>query len=185
MRFGPQPYAHVKASMVRLPYACSIGRDSLLQTLLESDVPVQTYGTPTLRAVIKHKWRLYARARLLTRASLYLLYTLLFTVYAVLYAQESTGLGLKAYWDSSAKARLHLILDGYLFAQAAGYAWMELTQVWATGLAFYLRSYWNVLDILSIALMLIICPFHVLRVSALAGGALTPMIAFATIMVSV
>ncbi len=41
VKFGPQPYAHVKASMVRLPYACSLGRDSLLQTLVESDVPVK------------------------------------------------------------------------------------------------------------------------------------------------
>lgn len=41
VRTGPQPYAHVKASMVPLPFACSIGKDSLLQTLVESDVPVQ------------------------------------------------------------------------------------------------------------------------------------------------
>ncbi len=32
--------------MVRLPFACSVGRDSLLQTLVESDVPVQAYGVP-------------------------------------------------------------------------------------------------------------------------------------------
>lgn len=41
VRHGPQPYAHVKASMVRLPFACSLGRESLLRTMVESDVPVQ------------------------------------------------------------------------------------------------------------------------------------------------
>lgn len=41
VRHGPQPYAHVKASMVLLPYACSIGRESLLHTLVESSVPVK------------------------------------------------------------------------------------------------------------------------------------------------
>lgn len=41
VKHGPQPYAHVKASMVRLPYACSIGRDSLLATLVSSNVPVK------------------------------------------------------------------------------------------------------------------------------------------------
>lgn len=46
VKHGPQPYAHVKASMVRLPFACSIGRESLLQTLVESDVPVQVCSRP-------------------------------------------------------------------------------------------------------------------------------------------
>jgi hypothetical protein len=29
---------------VRLPFACALGKESLLQTLVESDVPVQAYG---------------------------------------------------------------------------------------------------------------------------------------------
>ena len=41
VKHGPQPYAHVKANMVRLPYACALGQDSLLHSLVESDVPVQ------------------------------------------------------------------------------------------------------------------------------------------------
>jgi hypothetical protein len=86
VRQGPQAYAHVKASMVRLPFACSIGKESLLQTLVESDVPVQAYGTPTVRAVIRHKWRLYAQSKLIIRALNYMFYTLVFTVYAILFA---------------------------------------------------------------------------------------------------
>lgn len=86
VRHGPQPYAHVKASMVRLPFACAIGKDSLLQTLVESDVPVQVYGTPTLRAVIRHKWRLYARSKLTVRSIIYCFYCLCFTVFGILFS---------------------------------------------------------------------------------------------------
>ncbi len=53
---------------------------------MESDVPVQAYGTPTLRAVIRHKWRLYARDRLVVRALTYFFYTLVFTVWSILYS---------------------------------------------------------------------------------------------------
>lgn len=46
----------------------------------------QAYSTPTLRAVIRHKWRLYARSKLIFRALLYFFYCLVFTVYCILYA---------------------------------------------------------------------------------------------------
>jgi hypothetical protein len=48
--------------MVKLPFACSLGKESLLQTLVASNVPVQAYGTPTVSTVIKHKWHLYGGA---------------------------------------------------------------------------------------------------------------------------
>lgn len=91
VRTGPQAYAHVKASMVRLPFACSVGKDSLLHTLVDSDVPVQAFGTQTLRAVIKHKWRMYARTKLLIRSINYCFYTLCFTVFTILYARVSAS----------------------------------------------------------------------------------------------
>lgn len=77
--------------MVRLPFACGVGKDSLLHTLVDSDVPVQAFGTQTVRAVIRHKWRLYARSKLLLRSINYCFYTLCFTVYAILYSMVSEG----------------------------------------------------------------------------------------------
>lgn len=47
----------------------------------------QAYGSPTIQAVVRHKWRLYARNRFLVRASIYLFYTLANTVFAILYAK--------------------------------------------------------------------------------------------------
>jgi hypothetical protein len=116
VKFGPQPYAHVKASMVRLPYACSIGRDSLLQTLVESDVPVKVYGTPTLRAIIKHKWRLYARRKLLIRSLIYVFYVVMFTVTGILYSMEDHTLTMSGYWKTG-RGMAAFIIDGYIFAQ--------------------------------------------------------------------
>lgn len=36
--------------------------------------------------------------------------------------------------------------------------------MYAIGLYYYLRNYWNVLDVISIVLMLLINPFHVMRI---------------------
>ncbi|MEW5316534.1 MAG: hypothetical protein WDW38_007902 [Sanguina aurantia] len=183
VRHGPQPYAHVKASMVLLPYACSIGRESLLHTLVESSVPVKAFGTPSIRAVIKHKWRLYARNKIAFRAVVFLIYVALFTVFGILYAQEDTSRDIRTYWASGLNGKVHLILDVLLFAQTCWYAWTELSQMYAAGLHYYLRSYWNVLDICSILLMLVINPFHVLRIGVGQRQALSPMIAFELILV--
>ncbi len=35
--------------MVRLPFAAASGKDSVLHTLVESDVPVQTFGCETIK----------------------------------------------------------------------------------------------------------------------------------------
>ncbi|KXZ51579.1 hypothetical protein GPECTOR_12g542 [Gonium pectorale] len=182
VKFGPQPYAHVKASMVRLPYACSIGRDSLLQTLVESDVPVKVYGTPTLRAIIKHKWRLYARRKLLTRSLIYVFYVIMFTVTGILYSMEDHTMTMSQYWKTG-RGKAHFIVDGYIFAQTAWYAWTELTQIYAIGVGMYFKSYWNTFDSCMVPLVLTIPPLHVVRVSDDEGGALGPLIAFAMIMV--
>lgn len=48
-------------------------------------------GTPTLRAVIKHKWRMYARTKLFTRAVNYCFYTLVFTAYAIMFSHVRLG----------------------------------------------------------------------------------------------
>ena len=54
---------------------------------------------------------------------------------------------------------------------------MEVSQLYAIGALLYLRSPWNLLDVASISLMLVIPPLHVARVSALAGQALSPIVA--------
>ena len=39
-------YAHVEATMARLPFACALGKESLLQSLVESNVPVKVGELP-------------------------------------------------------------------------------------------------------------------------------------------
>ena len=54
--------------------------------------PPQVYGTPTVRAVISHKWRLYGRQRLTIRALVYAFFTFIFTAFAVIYSKEDRKL---------------------------------------------------------------------------------------------
>ncbi len=112
-----EAYAHVDAMMARLPFACAIGKESLLQTLVESNVPVKAYGTPTVRAVIAHKWRLYGRTRLLIRAVVYAFYTTIFTFYAIIYAQSDRSLTLAQAHANSKWEIVHSAMGGYLILQ--------------------------------------------------------------------
>ncbi|KAG1680624.1 hypothetical protein FOA52_015073 [Chlamydomonas sp. UWO 241] len=174
---GPQPYAHVEARMVRLPFACALGKESLLQTIVASNVPVQAYSTPSIRAVIRHKWRLYGEARIVTRTVIYAIYALVFTIFAVIFARENHSLSLNEYWASGGTAKCQLVMSAYLLLQTAFFAYMEVSQLIGTGLLLYFRSFWNALDLWSIALNLVIPIMHFARAGAGAGGVLSPLIA--------
>ena len=66
---------------VRAPWKWQIKSFVLLPVLL------QAYSTPTVSAVIKHKWRLYARKEVFIRTVVYLFYALVVTITAILYSQ--------------------------------------------------------------------------------------------------
>lgn len=72
----------------------------------------QAYGTPTLRAVIKHKWRLYASSKLFTRAVFYIIYTLVFTAFGVLFRsvrqERGQGSSFEAANGQNGTERRHL-----------------------------------------------------------------------------
>ena len=63
-------------------------QSEVLNTLMAISHFLQVFGTPTVRSVINHKWRLYGRQRLTIRASVYAVFTVIFTAFAVMYAQE-------------------------------------------------------------------------------------------------
>ena len=58
----------MEASMVRLPYAANLGKGSMLHTLVESSVPVQAYGSETVKAIIHYKWQKFAKWKIFTKA---------------------------------------------------------------------------------------------------------------------
>ena len=180
---GIEAYAHVEATMIKLPFACALGKDSLLHTLIESDVPHEAYNTETVRAVIKHKWRLYGQFTITLRTINYCFFCFVFAAYAVIYSNENRSQNCVGLWNSGGTGKLQLIMDAFLFCQASYFFYMEIRQTIAIGLREYLKSGWNVLDVTSVVMVLIITPFHVARVQAGPGEALSPMIAFTVIMI--
>lgn len=74
----------MEAVMVRLPFCASIGHGSVLDTLVESNVPVKTFGSETVKAIITYKWRKFAQRQIYTKAILYMTFVLLFTAYAII-----------------------------------------------------------------------------------------------------
>ncbi len=77
----------MQALMVQLPFAGSLGHDSMLMRLVESAVGVNAYGSETVRAVIAFKWKKFARRDIYTKAVLYLIFLAIWTAFAILYRQ--------------------------------------------------------------------------------------------------
>ena len=67
---------------------------SLHPTCQHSFLATQVFGTPTVSSVISHKWRLYGRQRLTIRASMYAVFTFVFTVFAIMYSKEDRSLSV-------------------------------------------------------------------------------------------
>ena len=49
---SPGPKALMTASMVRLPLLATAGSDSFLYKLVESNVPLATFGSETVKAIM-------------------------------------------------------------------------------------------------------------------------------------
>ena len=74
----------MQACMVQLPFAASLGEESLLLRLVESAVAVNAYGSETLNAVITFKWRKFARREIYTKTVIYMSFLVVYTVYAII-----------------------------------------------------------------------------------------------------
>ncbi len=75
----------MQAVMVQLPFAGSLGYDSMLQRLVESDVGVNTFGSETVKAVIAFKWKKFAMRQIYTKTFIYMSFLSAFTIFAVIY----------------------------------------------------------------------------------------------------
>jgi hypothetical protein len=76
----------MQAAMVQLPFVGSVGHESMLLQLVESDVGVGTYGCETLRTVIDFKWQRFARKEIYTKAIVYASFLAVYTGFAITYA---------------------------------------------------------------------------------------------------
>lgn len=52
MQAPPGPKSLMIASMVKLPFVSRVGHGSLLHSLVESDVPLHTYGCQSVKAIM-------------------------------------------------------------------------------------------------------------------------------------
>jgi len=55
---------------------------------------MQTFSTPSVQSVIRHKWELYGRTQIILRSTMYLVYTLTLTVFAIVYSKVRHVWGL-------------------------------------------------------------------------------------------
>lgn len=74
----------MQAAMVQLPFAASLGEDSLLLRLVESAVAVNAYGSETLSAVITFKWRKFAMREIYTKTIIFMTFLAIYTIYAII-----------------------------------------------------------------------------------------------------
>jgi hypothetical protein len=74
----------MEALMVQLPFPAELGNTGLLHQLGESHVPVKTFGSESVHAIITYKWKKFAERAILIKTIVYLLYLAAYTVYAII-----------------------------------------------------------------------------------------------------
>ncbi|GFH15518.1 uncharacterized protein HaLaN_11758 [Haematococcus lacustris] len=162
----------MEAAMVRLPYAATVGAQSILSTLVESTVPVETFGSATVKAIIDYKWKRFARRRIYTKSLVYLIYVLLFTAFAVVISDDNPFFSFMDLLSYS-KGRSIVALSCVLFLFGLYYMAQEI---------FQLYNFWNLLDLASYGATLIIMPCVVARYGVGQGHFVPALVAIEVIM---
>ncbi|GIL81855.1 hypothetical protein Vretimale_1435 [Volvox reticuliferus] len=156
------PMALMEACMVPLPFAAASGKTSVLHTLVESSVPVQTYGSDTVKAIVDYKWRNFAQRRIYIKALVYLLYTIIFTIFAVLFADHNYEANKKELYNRKSDVAM-VAFCVVLFLYGIYFLILECVQLASLGFAAYFDSFWNIVDIAAYVTTLVVCPCTVFR----------------------
>ncbi|KAG1679114.1 hypothetical protein FOA52_000469 [Chlamydomonas sp. UWO 241] len=176
------PMVVMEAVMVQLPFPAEIGSDGLLHKLGESNLPVKTFGSATVQAIILWKWRKFSQRAIIIKTAVYLAYLFLFTAYAVLLSDDlgppqevsiaatdgsgnitmTVGVdfaGLASYPNGWAE----IVLSFVVFLFGAYFMALEGVQLVKLGAREYFSSFWNFMDLTAYACSLIIPPCVLLR----------------------
>eukprot|EP00798_Chlamydomonas_sp_ICE-L_P021486 gene21486-28462_t len=163
------PMVMMEASMVRLPYAASLGKGSILHTLMESDVPVQTFGSDTVKAVINYKWKNFAMWKIFTKAIIYIFFIAVFTVYAIIriymfFIAVFTVYAIVRVDDNpyhsleeamqTTRGRTTTVLSVIIFCFGLYYLVLEAYQLRKLGIVPYFSSLWNLIDVASYSVII-------------------------------
>ncbi|KAG2499706.1 hypothetical protein HYH03_002641 [Edaphochlamys debaryana] len=175
------PMALMEACMVRLPFAAASGKSSVLHTLVESSVPVQTFGSDTVKAIVDYKWRNFAQRRIYIKALVYVIYTLLFTIFAVLFADDDTTADQQELY-STPRGVAMVVFAAILFLYGLYFTLLECLQLVSLGAAAYFDSFWNLVDIAAYVTTLVVCPCTVFRYGIGPGEFVPPLVAAEVIM---
>ncbi|GIL43770.1 hypothetical protein Vafri_1390 [Volvox africanus] len=175
------PMALMEACMVPLPFAAASGKTSVLHTLVESSVPVQTYGSDTVKAIVDYKWRNFAQRRIYIKALVYLVYTIIFTIFAVLFADQDIEAKTKALSERKSGVAM-LAFCGVLFLYGIYFLILECMQLASLGFAAYFDSFWNIVDIAAYVTTLVVCPCTVFRKGIGRGDFVAVLVAAEVIM---
>eukprot|EP00201_Polytomella_parva_P015433 CAMPEP_0175051112 /NCGR_PEP_ID=MMETSP0052_2-20121109/7617_1 /TAXON_ID=51329 ORGANISM="Polytomella parva, Strain SAG 63-3" /NCGR_SAMPLE_ID=MMETSP0052_2 /ASSEMBLY_ACC=CAM_ASM_000194 /LENGTH=541 /DNA_ID=CAMNT_0016315357 /DNA_START=84 /DNA_END=1705 /DNA_ORIENTATION=- len=177
------PKILMEASMVQLPFAVASGKDSLLHTMVESAVPVQAFGSDTVKAIIDFKWNRFARIKIYSKFLLYFFFVLVYTVGAILFSRDTVS-------QTTTPKQLTSSVDGcvllsfmvVLFFFGTYYMTIEVMQLLSLGLTSYFESFWNVIDVISYSIIIAITPCVIMRVGIGKGQVIAVLFALETIM---
>ncbi|GAX75027.1 hypothetical protein CEUSTIGMA_g2473.t1 [Chlamydomonas eustigma] len=203
----PGPMVVMQAAMVQLPFAGSLGNESLLLQLVESDVGVGTYGCETVKAVIDFKWQKFARNEIYTKAIVYASFLAVYTAFAITYADDpgsprlyffptgnvtiegesvsyysaTIGVDLKGL-ATTQEGQAEVAFCFIVFFYGVYYMVQEAEQLYKLGPMAYFTNFWNFLDIAGYAMAIGIPPFVLFRVGLNEDGYIPALVAVEAIL---
>eukprot|EP00798_Chlamydomonas_sp_ICE-L_P023436 gene23436-30721_t len=172
------PMVMMRASMVRLPYSASLGKDSLLETLVSNaQVPVMTFGSNTVKAIINYKWDRFAKRQIFFKALIYMVFIITFTLYAIFRSDEDPDENFTESMQNPV-GRAVIILSLIVWVFGLYFSVLEGIQMVKLGLVTYFSSGWNLMDIAAYSICLVICPCEIFRVGLSYDEFIWPLVGF-------
>ena len=160
---------HAEAKVFPYPEVARIGMRGILRPLLVNDAPAHIYSSKPLRCVISYKWRAYAQHLLYEEVTHYMLMLLFFTIYNIVLGYETMQKETAedfARDGRSIVSLVSLVLAAFL---ALAHLLREIKQIIVyvregqefgfNGINFWLNSKWNLLEIISLTMVIFCLPF--------------------------
>ncbi|WIA29571.1 hypothetical protein OEZ86_012064 [Tetradesmus obliquus] len=154
----------MEAHVVNLRDAAAEGSKGLLHPLLKRyharGCSAAVFGLPAVQAVINYKWHTWAKKFLLYELACYLAWLAGYTAFTLLFQQEDWTM---TFWQLMADRNgfAATVFSLLTLLPMAPFLYMELCTIAAYGFGWV--GMWNIMDLVSYVLQIVICVLHVQR----------------------
>ena len=159
---------HAQAKVLPYPRAAFIGMNGILHPLLVNEAPSRIYSSKPLQCIIEYKWNAYAERAVYHEISHYIAMLFFFTLYTIILGHDKMGNETAEDLVKDKRSIVGLVSLGLAALLAVAHLLLEIKQIIVyvregrvfgfNGLLFWVKSPWNVLEIISLLFVAFFLP---------------------------